>query len=159
MGAIQACAPELWRHLETIDAALGKPDEAKVIETVFDSIVAESIDYAVLEKAKRVLVAPTDPGWSDVGSWDSVAELHPADGDGNAVAEAPGHVGEVVAIDSEGCFVVQAPGSRRSIALIGARDLMVVDTGDAILICRKGASQSVREVVKVLAGKGRRDLL
>ena len=159
LRAIRRHVPDLWSGLEAIDEALGRPDEAAVIRRVFESLPAESIDYAVLEKESEVLVVPTDPGWSDVGSWDAVAELRSADPAGTVIAEAPGYRGDVVAIDSEGCFVVPSAESGRAIALIGVKDLVIVDTGDALLVCRKGASQSVRQVVKTLEGRGRNDLL
>lgn len=159
LEAIRRHVPDLWRGLKTIEKALGGSDEDSVIREVFESLNAESIDYAVLEKEKEVLVVPTDPGWSDVGSWDAVAELRSADPARTVIAKEPGYQGEVVTIDSEGCFVVPSAESGRAIALIGVKDLVVVDTGDALLVCRKGASQSVREVVKELAAKGRNGLL
>ncbi len=159
LDAIRSCAPELWEGLGTIDAAMGGPDEEKVIERVFTSLRAVSIDHAVLEKASEVLVVPADPGWSDVGSWDAVAELHAADAAGNAVTGMAGARPEIVNVDSRDCFVAASPESGRSIALIGAENLVVVDTGDALLICRKGATQSVRKVVERLKASGRADLV
>ena len=137
-------------------AALGSPDEGRVTAEAFAALRSISIDYAVLEKASEVLVVPADPGWSDVGSWDAAADLHAAGAAGNALA-AEGV--ELVAIDATGCFVQTEGKGRRAVALIGVQDLVVIDTGDALLICRKGRSQSVREVVEALKGRQRHDLL
>jgi mannose-1-phosphate guanylyltransferase len=125
------------------------PGVAEAVAEVFAGQPSISIDYAVMEKAPNVLVVPCDPGWSDVGSWDAAAEMAAADAAGNTLA------GDVVGVDARGCFV-RAGG--RPVALVGVEDLIVVDAGDAILVCRKGRSQKVREVVAELARRGRGDL-
>ncbi len=154
LEAIESCAPALWRGLRRIRAALGGAGEDATIGEVFAALESISIDYAVMEKAPRVLVVPSDPGWSDVGSWDAAADLHAADAAGNVLA--PGS-GEPLLINSQDCFVWPAGG--RLLALVGVSDLLVVDAGDALLVCRRGDSQSVRAVVEALKARGRGDLL
>ncbi len=156
---IEICAPDLWLDLKAIDAALGRPDEERVIAQTFASMASISIDYAVMEKAQEVLVVPVDPGWSDVGSWDAASELHATDAAGNAFAGDAGAADYVLDVGSRDCFVYASGGSDRLIALVGVEDLIVVDAGDALLICRKGDSQSVRAVVEALKARGREDLL
>jgi mannose-1-phosphate guanylyltransferase len=156
---IEICAPDLWRDLKAIDAALGRPDEERVIAQAFASMASISIDYAVMEKTRDVLVVPVDPGWSDVGSWDAAAELHATDAAGNAFAGDAGAADHVLNVGSRDCFVYTSGGSGRPIALVNVEDLIVVDAGDALLICRKGDSQSVRAVVEALKARGRQDLL
>jgi mannose-1-phosphate guanylyltransferase len=107
---------------------------------------AVSIDTGVLERARRVLVVRARFGWSDVGSW---AALEPfwantRDG-GNAVS------GRAVTVDSRGC-VVDSP--TRLVALLGVDDLVVVDTADVLLVCRKERAQDVRLVVEELRRRG-----
>ena len=159
LRAIESCAPDLWAGLAKIDAALGGADEERVIREVFASAASISIDYAVLEKAAEVLVVPVDPGWSDVGSWDAVADLHATDAAGNAQAGTGNAGAQFISIGSRDCFVFSGGDSRRALALVGVEDLIVVDTGDAVLVCRKGDSQSVRAVVEALKAMGREDLL
>ena len=156
LEAIQAFAPRIWDGLREIEAALGAAEEKRVTAEAFEAMPSISVDYAVLERSDNVLVVPCDPGWSDVGSWDAVAELHPRGSDDVTIA---GPAGRVVAEGSRGCFVVPEESGQRLVALVGVEDLIVVDTGDALLICRKGESQSVRAVVEALKAGGRKDLL
>jgi len=110
-----------------------------------------SIDYAVLEKARRVVgIAADDIGWNDVGSWNAVYELAAPDAQGNACR------GEALALESSGNFVdVQG----RLVALLGVRNLLVVETADAILIADRHRAQDVSTIVKMLEKAGRDDLL
>jgi len=110
-----------------------------------------SIDYAVLEKSKRVSgVAAADFGWNDVGSWNAVYELLPRDEHGNAVAE------DTVCLDARNNFV-DARG--KVVALVGVQDLIVVDTPDALLVAARTEAQRVGEVLKTLEKRNRHDLL
>jgi mannose-1-phosphate guanylyltransferase/mannose-1-phosphate guanylyltransferase/mannose-6-phosphate isomerase len=102
---------------------------------------SDSIDYAVMEKAESVLVAPVDMGWSDVGSWDALYELAAKDETGNV------HGGDVISIDSSNCLV-RTDGP--IVAISGVQDLIVVATGDAIVILPRGSSQSVKQIVDEL---------
>jgi mannose-1-phosphate guanylyltransferase len=159
LRAFRECAPGIAAALERIDRSLGTPAERQTIDEVFAALEPISIDHAVMEKAASVAVVATDPGWSDVGSWDAAAELAGGSA-GSGPAGAPGSAPDrVLLLDASGCFVRVDPGSRRLIALVGVEDLIVVDTGDALLVCRKGASQKVRQVVTQLVERGRDDLL
>ena len=110
-----------------------------------------SIDYAVLEKAAGVHgIAAGDFGWNDVGSWNAVYELLERDPQGNSIAL------ESIVLDSHNNFV-DARG--KLVALIGVRDLIVVDTPDALLITARDRAQQVGEVVKALEKRNRHDLL
>jgi mannose-1-phosphate guanylyltransferase len=110
-----------------------------------------SIDYAVLEKADKVAGIPAgDFGWNDVGSWNAVYELLPRDGHGNVV------IHDSVCLDSHNNFV-DARG--KVVALLGVKDLIVVDTPDALLVASRDRAQSVGEVLKMLEKRGRHELL
>lgn len=100
-----------------------------------------SIDRAVMERSDRVAVVAASMGWEDVGSWMSYAQLTPADGDGNRAN------GEAMVIDSQDCYF---QSSSKVVAAIGVRDLIVVDTPDALLISHKDSVQRVKEVVSEL---------
>jgi mannose-1-phosphate guanylyltransferase len=109
-----------------------------------------SIDYAVLERAPNVVgLACDDIGWSDVGSWDAVHELLPHDGDSNASD------GDTIYEASSGNYV-HAGG--KLVALLGVRDLIVVDTPDALLVADRSKAQQVGNLVKLLEQKGRKEL-
>ena len=105
------------------------------------NIPEDSIDYAVMEKSTKVKVILSDIGWSDVGSFDALYEELPKDKDGNT--QNSNHV----AIGSKNNLIY---GNDRKIATIDMEDMIVVDTGDALLISKKGSSQKVKEVVQVL---------
>jgi len=110
-----------------------------------------SIDYAVLEKAEGVVgFAGDDFGWNDVGSWNAVYELLQRDPNGNALRS------ETMAQDSTGNYV-DAAG--KLVALVGVRNLVVVDTPDALLIADRERAQQVGDIVKLLERRGREDLL
>ena len=154
------------------DAVAGGPD---TIAAAYPLVRATSIDYALLEPASvmgQVAVVPADVGWSDLGSWDAL--LHAA-GNGNAAgdADAAGSEGgadgvAAVAIQSEpGSQVIDVGADRvlvhaaggRLVAIVGLRDVIVVDTPDALLVCASDAAQDVKQVVERLVADGRRDLL
>lgn len=142
LGALASHAPEM------IDAARraideGKRDGARLYPDpiAFGASPSDSIDYAVMEKAWRVAVAPVKMGWSDVGSWDALHALSSLDGDGNA------HHGEVIAIDSRNCLI-RSDGIR--IAAVGIEDLIIVASGDSVLVLPRGRSQDVKKIVEAL---------
>jgi mannose-1-phosphate guanylyltransferase len=110
-----------------------------------------SIDYAVLEKAHNVHgIAAADFGWNDVGSWNAVYELLERDAQGNSIAL------DSIALNSHNNFV-DARG--KLVALVGVRDLIVVDTPDALLVAHRDHAQQVGEIVKALEKRNRHDLL
>ena len=113
----------------------------EVVRHQFQNMPADSIDYAVLEPSDNVVVVPVSMGWSDVGSWDAVFDITDKDENNNAIS------GHVVAIDCKNSLL---RSESRLIAAIGLKDVMVVETADAILLCPKGESQRVRDIVKVL---------
>lgn len=106
---------------------------------------SDSIDYAVMEKAEKVAVVPVEMGWSDVGSWDALHAIAACDSDGNA------YHGEVLAIDTSGCLI-RSDGPL--VAAVGIKDLIVIATGDAILIMPRGSSQDVKRAVEALKKQG-----
>jgi mannose-1-phosphate guanylyltransferase len=157
LHALEAWAPEVWKHLARIDEAMGSREEEQVTREAFEAMPSISIDYAVMEKAPDVRVVPADPGWSDVGSWDAVAELQDADVAGNSIVSPGSPDADVLTLHASNNFVYNT--TTRLISLIGVEDLIVVDAGDALLVCRKSDSQSVRSVVEALKARGRTDLL
>ena len=144
--AIGRHMPELASALERIAPTVGTSRYAAALRKHFPTVPAVSIDYGVMEKAREIAVVPGDFGWSDVGSFAALPEVRPADGDGNVV------VGQgVVLVDSAGCVVV---GSGRPLGLVGLRDMVVVDAGDAVLVVPRDRSQDVRAVVQSLRARG-----
>jgi len=142
---LERFAPEFFEAWTRILAALRSKSRARVA-AAFSSIPATSIDYALMEKAGGVLAAEGDFGWSDVGAWSSLAGIWPRDADGNAFK------GGSVVLDSRNNLAYN-PG--RLTALVGVDDLVIVNTPDALLVCRRDKDQSIKQVLDLLSKKGR----
>ncbi len=141
---LEVTAPDVLRAAEACHAASGAPEPSGVLKFEQDSFLNQpdiSVDYAVMEKARRAAVVPADFDWSDIGSWKAVSDLEEADDSGNRVR------GQAIVIDSRDCFI---QGEGRVIAAVGVRDLVIVDTGDAVLVADRERAQSVRAVVDQL---------
>lgn len=102
------------------------------------AIRSESIDYAVMEKSSKVKVIPSDIGWSDLGSFDSLYEALPKDKEGNTLAD------NIINLGSKNNLILS---NKRLISTIDVEDLMIIDTQDAIVIAKKGSTQKVKELV------------
>jgi mannose-1-phosphate guanylyltransferase len=145
LAALHEHMPDLRTSLKTLRAAMGKRTFPGVLAKVFPKMPATSIDYGVMEKAKNIAVLPGDFGWSDVGSFAAVQEVREADDRGNVI------VGKnTVVVDCEGCIVL---GDERALAVVGMSGMVVVDSGDAVLVVPKDKSQDVRKVVDALKAR------
>ncbi len=140
--------PELHATLTELGAVWGTPDYETLLANRWPSVPKQTIDYGIMEKARQVAVMPVDLGWSDVGTWDAVMALHAGDESGNVLR------GDVVAVDTSETLVL-AQG-KRTVATIGVRDLIVVDTPDAVLITHRNHTQQVRDVVARLKAQRHR---
>jgi mannose-1-phosphate guanylyltransferase len=138
-------------HLPAVHEALARiARDPAALEEAFPRVPSVSIDYGVMEKAKRIaLVDPGPIGWSDVGSFAALSEVRPLDARGNALS------GDSLAIDSDGCVILSEGG--RLVAVVGLHDMCVIDSGDAILVVPKDRAQDVRKVVDELRSRGRTD--
>ena len=112
----------------------------------FLSSLADSIDYAVMEKTDRAAVVPLTADWSDLGSWEAFYEAAPHDGDGNV------RVGDVYAEGAENCYL---HASNRMVAALGVSDLVVVETADSVLVADRARTQDVKKIVESLKKEGR----
>lgn len=136
--------PELHQGLEEIAAAPDRVDE------LYPRLPADSIDYAVMEKLDSIATLPLDCGWSDLGSWAALDEVLRKDSKGNTGK------GDVLALESDGNLLFSDAGT---IAVVGVSGLVVVRTGDSVLVIPKERSQEVKKIVQELTSRGREDLL
>jgi len=148
---IRSAMPDLGALLDKVAAVLGTAREKAVLAKLYPQAPSISIDYGVMEKSARIAVVPGDFGWSDLGSFAALPEVRPADAQGNVTE------GEGLAFDSRDNVVVGF--ERRPVAVIGLEGLVVVDAGDAVLVCRRDRAQDVRKAVDELRRRGRDDLL
>lgn len=125
----------------------GTPEESGFIEQVYGACDKISIDYGIMEKAENVYVMCANFGWSDLGTWGSLYEQLDKDKQGNAVTSA-----QVLSFDTKNCMV-QVPNSKLAV-IQGLEGYIVVDTEDALLICRKEDEQSIRQMVDEVKARG-----
>jgi len=134
--------PDVFQAMERLVPRIGKRSFKTALAKAFPRLPSVSVDYGVMEKARNIAVVPGAFGWSDVGSFAAIPEVRPTDADGNVV------VGEsTVVLDSAGCVVL---GEGRTLAVLGMRDTVVVDAGDAVLVIPRERSQDVRQIVEAL---------
>ncbi|MBQ0903004.1 mannose-1-phosphate guanylyltransferase [Micromonospora sp. U21] len=146
--------PALHAGVTAIAAAWGTPEQDDVFGTVWPTLPKISVDYAVMEGAAttgRVATVPGDFGWNDVGDFHTLGEVLPADASGNVVLGTDAKPG-VLLRDSSNLVVV--PQSGRLVAALGVRDLIVVDTPDAVLVCPRDRAQDVKALVDELKERG-----
>jgi mannose-1-phosphate guanylyltransferase len=142
--------PELHEGLEEIRPSLGTAAYDDVLSRVYRSQKSVSIDYGVMEFARDVFVVRGDFVWNDVGSWEEVYQLSTKDEFGNVL------VGEHVTVDAANTLV---HSTEKAVALVGVRDLIVVETPDALLICHRNRAQDVKKVTDELKQRGKNELL
>lgn len=121
-------------------------DFLRVAAEPFVACEAESIDCAVMENTADASVVALDAGWSDVGSWQSLWEISPKDGNGNVFR------GDVIADDVNGCLL---HSDSRLVAAVGIRDLMVIETPDAVMVAHRDAAQAVKVIAEKLKRQNR----
>lgn len=146
LGALAAYAPDILAAAQAA-MATARRDGTRLFPNAhaFAASPSESIDYAVMEQAERVAVVPVSMGWSDLGSWDALHAISETDTNGNA------HHGDVIAIDTANCLV-RTDGAR--IAMIGVSDLIVVASGNDVLILPRGRSQEVKTLLEAIKDRG-----
>lgn len=144
LNEIQKSLPEMYQELMNIDAALGTNKYETTLELSYKMIRGISIDYGVMEKAREVFVIKGIFGWSDVGSWDEVYRLSGKDEKGNSIT------GKVMLNNTKNALV-HSP--EKFTAVIGMEDVIIINTDDALLVCKLGKSQDVKEVVDYLKRK------
>jgi mannose-1-phosphate guanylyltransferase len=134
----------MYAELLKIDDEIGTSRYQQTLETVYGLIRGISIDYGVMEKAEQVFVIPGSFGWNDIGSWDEVYRISGKDDGGNSIT------GNVIQKDTTNSYIYSPD---KVVATIGVDDLIIVNTEDALLICRRGRSQEVKEVSDYLKRK------
>ena len=156
--AAQTMLEEMRIHcpeiLDTVCACLARSPttagktsfQRELDELAFSAVPEDSIDKAIMEKSSRVAVVPCDIGWSDIGSWTALCELAVADDKGNRIE------GDALLRDVENCAIRVEAG--RMVGAVGLRDLIIVDTPDALLVVSKDRTQEVKQLYSELKSSG-----
>lgn len=149
-------APEVMSGIQKCLSASGQAggsgfSQLELQADAFADVPDISIDYALMEKAaaaqsgSKLAVVPCNIGWSDIGSWNAISDLEIADKNGNQV------VGEALLYDASNCFI---QSNERLVGAVGVKNLIIVDTPDALLVADKACSQDVKQIVGQLKERG-----
>lgn len=137
--------PKVYDKLEQLSKYIGTDQESKMIKQIYPTIPSISIDYGIMERSDDVVVVPGEFGWNDVGSWDVLGAIYDTDEQGNIKR------GETITIDTENSVVYSED---KLIATVGIKDLIVVSTEDAVMVCKKDKAQDVKLIVEKLKEEG-----
>lgn len=143
---LQAFAAHAQHTADLFDAGLGlynTPAEAEFIEREFPNAPANSIDYAVMEKASNVFVKPVDIGWTDLGTWRAIYESAPLNAEGNLLLGS-----NIITHDCSGSIITADPD--RAVVAVGLKDYIVAQSGNAVLVCPISEEQRVRHFVNAV---------
>lgn len=146
--------PVLKGTLDLLYSVMGSPSYQELINKEWINITPQTIDYGIMEHAASVAVLPAkELGWSDVGSWDSLFDFLKSDEHGNVV------LGEnQITIDTKDSIIYQSASNRLAVVM-GLEDIVIIDTEDALLVCKRGDTQKVRQIVELLKQKGMQNYL
>ena len=133
--------PILFKHIKLIEDSIGTPRYEDTLSVNWNLIPKQTIDYGIMENAENVSVIPAEFGWRDIGSWSALKDALDQDENGNVVR------GDHVSLDTHGSLIF---GDKRLIATIGVKDMIIVDTEDAVLVCPLNMDQRVRDLVDKL---------
>lgn len=138
---IQEFMPDMHELLESMRSLFLTNERTDVIKSEFPKMRDESIDYGIMEKANNIYVIPCVFGWDDVGSWTALERINDSDAHGNIIK------GNTLNIDTKGC-IIESNG--KLIATLGIEDLIIVQTDDVTLICKKEKAQEIKTLIKEL---------
>jgi mannose-1-phosphate guanylyltransferase len=142
--------PNFMRQLDDIIGAYGTARASETLNRIWPHVKNETIDKGIMERTDKAAVIPVEIGWSDIGSWATLHDLLPKNPEGNVVR------GHHIGYDTHNSLIYS---NGKLIATVGLRDLVIVETDDAILICPKERAQDVKEIVEQLKKQQHTELL
>ncbi len=145
LAEVERQMPQLFEVVTKIASAWGTPEQDEIVQARWYDLKSQTIDYGVMEKAEKVAVLPAGGlGWSDIGSWDSLFEVLLPDMNGNVATSA-----QHLALDTHSTLVY-SKSDERLVVTIGLDDIVIVDAGDVLMVCKVDQSQKVKDVVEHL---------
>ncbi len=142
---IEKYLPSLAEGLKKIEDSLGTDQQQKTLKEVYSELTKVSIDYGIMERADNIFVIPCDFGWDDIGNWTALERYVEKDEHGNILN------GEGVLLDTVNTYVTSKD---KTVALLGVKDLIIINDYDSLLICHKSRAQEVKKVVQALNDQG-----
>jgi mannose-1-phosphate guanylyltransferase len=150
LAALRNQMPDLYAKLEKIDSVWQGGGRDDVLNIVWPRIQPQTIDYGIMESASNAAVVPTkNLGWNDVGSWESLFDALGSDTEGNIILK-----GETAIFDTQGTLIC-GDSTDRLIVTMGVKDLVIIESGNSILVCARDQAQHVRDIVDYLKREGR----
>ncbi|MDO8505225.1 MAG: sugar phosphate nucleotidyltransferase [bacterium] len=154
--------PGMWTHLSKIARSFNTPKDQEVLKREFKRIEAETIDYGILEKEKKMLVLPGNFGWTDVGNWKTVHDVLADQKNIKALKHKSKDTnickaGKCVSVDSSGNMIYSLSG--KLVALAGVKNMILIESENALLLCPKNRAQDVKKLVENLEKKGMKEYL
>lgn len=154
--AVSEHSPSLYQTIEKLNQVLTvSVTNEQEIKTIYEQAEEISIDYALAEKADNILVISGSFGWSDIGDWQAVWEISEKDTDGNVIVKEDGK-GDFVGVETQNCLIQI---SDELVTTLGVRDLIIVDTKDALMVASKDKAEEVKKLVNLIKEKGKTEFL
>lgn len=150
LDSVKKYANDVFAPISKIASSIGTKEYEKVLHEEFVKCNSISIDYAVMEKSKSMFTVEGDLGWDDVGSWNSLNRIKDCDKNENTFT------GNAVVLDCNNCII---EGKDKLIAAIGLEDIIVVDTEDVLLLCKKDQAQNIKKVLEILKNDNKEQYL
>jgi mannose-1-phosphate guanylyltransferase len=142
--------PDLFNELNLLKPVIGTKKFYEVLEGVYKQLRSISIDYGIMEKSKKVYLIPGNFGWSDLGSWDAVYQISQKDDNENVL------IGDTYTQDVQSSYIFSP---KKFTAVIGMDNVIVINTQNALLICKREQSQEVKNIVEYLKLNDKKELL
>jgi mannose-1-phosphate guanylyltransferase len=150
LNEIKILMPDLYNELNLLKPVIGTKKFYEVLEGVYKQLRSISIDYGIMEKSKKVYLIPGNFGWSDLGSWDAVYQISQQDDNKNVL------IGDTYIQDVQSSYIFSP---KKFTAVIGMDNVIVINTHNALLICKREQSQEVKNIVEYLKLNDRKELL
>ena len=150
LEAVKQFAPDLYADLRKIQADLGKPTYEQTLDTIYRAVQSISVDYGIMEHAKNIYLVEGNFDWNDLGGWESVYQVDEKDEKGNVKN------GEVI-LEGVNNSYVHADNSL--VAVIGLEDVVVVQEGNAVLVCKRDKTEEVKRIVEQLKKENKKQFL
>ena len=146
LDAVKRYAPELYGDLRKIQADLGNPSYPQTLDAIYRAVKGISVDYGIMEHADNIYLVEGNFDWNDLGSWESVYQTDKKDENGNASS------GEVLLLDTKNSYV---HADNSLVAVVGLEDVIVVQDGDTVLVCKRDKAEDVKNVVEKLRSENK----
>ena len=147
LAMYQEFMPEMYAGLMKIQEAWGTPSQEQVMNEIFPTLESVAIDYAIFEKTPNIALIPAELGWRDVGSWQAIYDILTETE--NGVVQK----GRVMAVDTQDTLIFNE-NEGKLVAVVGIKDLVIVDTKDSLLIMHKSQDQDIKKIITQLEETG-----